>query len=304
MTISIELVLAVVGTLVAATLAGRIIKRCHAPDRPHAVIDNMNTRIDAWWLIAALVLLASWFGALGLAVLFAAASLQGLREYLPTNHGHSGPLRWALIAATAMQYGCALHAPPVVFALLLPVSMGGMFALVALGHLQAQRSSALPGAMLLCVYCISHIPAIAALDVRGRADAGLGPAMFVVIVVQASDVLQYIAGKLAGRHPIAPRLSPGKTIEGALGGLLGAGVLGACLAALTPYDRGTAAALGVLLGMLGIAGGLVFSALKRRRGIKDWGTIIPGHGGVLDRLDSLCLSAPAFYYLLRISPGT
>lgn len=298
-----QLVIAIVMALVTATLVGRSIKRCHSPREPHAVIDNMNTRIDAWWLIAALVFLASWFGATGITLLFAAASIQGMREYLSSTPVRSGAT-WVLpIAAVGVQYVLALADTPIAFMLLLPLGVVAILGLRAFGVLRTSHSADLPGALLACVYCVSHVPAIAALDVTHPAGSGLGPALFVVIVVQASDVMQYIAGKLAGRHPIAPRLSPGKTIEGALGGLLGAGVLGGLLAALTPYDRGTAAALGVLLGALGIAGGLWFSALKRRRGIKDWGSIIPGHGGVLDRLDSLCLAAPAFYHLLRMSPG-
>lgn len=299
----VQVVLAIVAALVTATLVGRAIKRRRSPRAPHAVIDNMNARIDAWWIIAALVFLASWFGATGIALLFAAASLQAVREYLAPTCSRSHGIRVLPIAAVGIQYVLALGDTPIAFMLLLPLGVVSLMGLSALGVLPASRATAVSGALVLCVYCGSHVPAIAALDVPNPAGSGLGPALFVVIVVQASDVMQYIAGKLAGRHPIAPRLSPGKTVEGALGGLLGAGVLGGALAALTPYDAGTAALLGVLLGALGIAGGLVFSAMKRRRGIKDWGDIIPGHGGVLDRLDSLCLSAPAFYHLLRIAPG-
>ena len=123
--------------------------------------------------------------------------------------------------------------------------------------------------------------------------------LFLLLVTQASDVLQYAWGKLLGRRPIAPRLSPSKTLEGTLGGLLSAVALGAALAPLTPFSPAGAAGVSLLLTLLGFAGGLSLSAIKRRRGIKDWGTLIPGHGGLLDRLDSLYLSAPAFYYLLR-----
>lgn len=298
-----QLVLAIVVVLVVATLVGRSIKRRYSPHAPHAVIDNMNTRIDAWWIIVGLVGIASWFGAGGLALLFAAASVQGLREYLPRTLARSlGVWIW-LMAAAGAQYALALSNAPIAFMLLVPTGVLSILGFSALGVSPVPRSKDLAAAALLCVYCISHIPAIAALDAPNRAGSGLGPALFAVIVVQGSDVVQYIAGKLAGRHPIAPRLSPGKTVEGALAGVLGAGALGASLAGLTPYGASTAALLGVVLGALGIAGGLLFSAMKRRRGIKDWGTIIPGHGGVLDRLDSLCLSAPAFYHLLRLAPG-
>lgn len=295
-----NLVLGILFALVAATFLGRIIKRRRSPYSPHAVIDNMNTRIDAWWIIAALLFAASWIGAVGLALLFAAASLQASREYIAKMPAAT----WvALVAATALQYLLAVEGPSIAFLVLLPLVVAAVVGMSALGRVRTTPSDAMPSALLLCVYCLSHVPALTSLEVNNPADSNLGPALFVVIVVQASDVMQYIAGKLAGRHPIAPRLSPGKTVEGVLGGLLGAGVLGASLAALTPYGIVTAAAVAVGLAALGIAGGLLFSAMKRKRGIKDWGDAIPGHGGVLDRLDSLCLSAPAFYHLLRILPG-
>jgi phosphatidate cytidylyltransferase len=295
------LALGILVALVAATLLGRIIKRHRSPHEPHAVIDNMNTRIDAWWIIASLLFAASWLGAVGLAMLFAAASLQASREYVP---GMPAAAWVSLAAAIALQYVLAVGGPSIVFLLMLPLIVAAIIGASALGMPRRAHSNRLSGALLLCVYCVSHVPALTSLEVPNAAGSHLGPALFLVIVVQASDVMQYIAGKLAGRHPIAPRLSPGKTVEGALGGLLGAGVLGAALAALTPYGVGTAAALAVGLAALGIAGGLLFSAMKRKRGIKDWSDVIPGHGGVLDRLDSLCLCAPAFYHLLRISYGT
>lgn len=296
-----QLVVAIFVALATATLVGRLIKRCHSPREPHAVIDNMNTRIDAWWILAALVLIAAWFGTAGIAVLFAAASVQGMREYVAPGRPRSRVVWGGMIAVVGLQYILALSDTPTAFMLLVPLGVIAIRGLSALGIASASHSTDVPAALLLCVYCVAHVPAIAALDISNPAGSGIGPALFLVIVVQASDVMQYIAGKLAGRHPIAPRLSPGKTIEGAVGGLLGAGLLGASLAALTPYCAAMAGALGVLLCALGIAGGLVFSVLKRRRGIKDWGDIIPGHGGVLDRLDSLCLSAPVFYHVLRVS---
>ncbi len=123
--------------------------------------------------------------------------------------------------------------------------------------------------------------------------------VFLVLIVQASDVLQYLWGKLAGRHQLAPTISPGKTVEGLIGGIASATALGAALYWLTPFPPLTAAALTLAATCAGVLGGLILSAMKRERGIKDWGSWIAGHGGLLDRMDSIWLSAPIFYVICR-----
>jgi phosphatidate cytidylyltransferase len=111
--------------------------------------------------------------------------------------------------------------------------------------------------------------------------------------------LQYTAGKLWGRRPIAPTLSPGKTLEGTVLGIAGATVIGTALYPLTPFTVLQAAGLSLVIAVMGFCGGLVMSAIKRDRGVKDWGATIPGHGGILDRIDSVVFSAPVFFHLTR-----
>ena len=127
----------------------------------------------------------------------------------------------------------------------------------------------------------------------------LGLLLFLLIVVQGSDVLQYVWGKTLGKHPIAPNVSPNKTWEGFIGGVLSATALGAALWWVTPFTPLMAALLAFISCVMGFAGGLVMSAIKRDRGIKDFGSIIPGHGGIMDRLDSLCFAAPVFFHAVR-----
>ena len=122
---------------------------------------------------------------------------------------------------------------------------------------------------------------------------------FLVIVVQGSDVLQYIFGKLAGRHKIAPTLSPSKTWEGLVGGVASATALGTGLWWITPFSPLQAAGMALVMCLMGFLGGLVFSAIKRDRGVKDWGRMIEGHGGMLDRLDSVIFAAPVFFHFTR-----
>jgi phosphatidate cytidylyltransferase len=104
---------------------------------------------------------------------------------------------------------------------------------------------------------------------------------------------------MLGRTPVAPRVSPSKTLEGTLGGIILATALGAALAGLTPFSAWQAGALALVIALAGFAGGLVMSAIKRDGDVKDWGDLIEGHGGVLDRVDSLVFSAPLFFHLVR-----
>ena len=111
--------------------------------------------------------------------------------------------------------------------------------------------------------------------------------------------LQYIWGKLFGRHRIAPAVSPNKTWEGFLGGVATATLIGTGLWWVTPFTPWQAALMSLVIALMGFAGGLTMSAIKRDRGVKDFGTLIAGHGGVLDRIDSLCFAAPVFFHLTR-----
>lgn len=151
----------------------------------------------------------------------------------------------------------------------------------------------------ICLICIAHIPALLTLDIPGYSGRNIFLLVFLVLIAQASDVLQYLWGKWLGKHPIAPRISPSKTVEGFLGGITCATLLGTSLWWITPFTMVQAAVVSLLIALLGFVGGLILSAQKRACGIKDWGDMICGHGGMLDRIDSLWLSAPVFYYIVK-----
>jgi phosphatidate cytidylyltransferase len=132
-------------------------------------------------------------------------------------------------------------------------------------------------------------------------DVGARLVFFVAAVTWVGDIVAYLVGIALGRHRLLPKVSPNKTVEGAVGGLLGSTAAGLVCAwefvpLLTPL---TGALLGLAGGILGQLGDLVESLLKRDVGIKDTAGLIPGHGGVLDRFDSLLFSAPLLYYYFR-----
>ncbi len=152
-------------------------------------------------------------------------------------------------------------------------------------------------AAMVTIYCISYVPALLSLEIPGYDGQNILLIAFLIIVVQASDVLQYIWGKLTGKTKIAPRLSPSKTVEGFVGGVLSATVLGTGLWWITPFTFWQAGIMAMIIALMGFFGGLVMSAIKRDRGVKDWGDVIAGHGGFIDRLDSVIFAAPIFFHL-------
>ena len=154
-------------------------------------------------------------------------------------------------------------------------------------------------ALMIAVFCLSHVPALLTLRIPGHEGREVLPIVWLIVVVQLSDVLQYVVGKLAGRRPVAPALSPSKTLEGTVGGIALAVAVGAALHGLVPFGPAGAGALALVVTAMGFLGGLVMSAIKRDRGVKDWGHLIAGHGGFIDRLDSVLFAAPVFFHLVR-----
>jgi len=296
----------VIGVLALASAVGRVLKMTVASGGPHAAIDNLNARVKAWWLMVVVIGLALLAGKTGVIVLFAFASFVALREYTsiaPTRRGDHWALLLCFFVAIPFQYlliwiewyGLYSIFIPVYCFLVLPVLS------VMRGEVRAfmQRTATLQWGLMICVYCISHVPALLTLDIPGYEGRNAFLLVFLILIVQSSDVLQYVWGKLFGKTKIAPEVSPSKTVAGFVGGVACTTVLGAALWWITPFTLPQAALISFALALMGFLGGLVMSAIKRDRGVKDWGTMIEGHGGMLDRLDSVCFSAPVFFHIVR-----
>lgn len=298
----------VFGFLTVASLIGYALgRRAAAPTASEgfrATTTNLNARLRAWWIIIIFCWLALALGSKGACVLFGFVSFWGLREFLtltPTQAGDHRALFWVFFVITPLQYflvaiqwyGLFVILIPVYAFLFIPMRMA------VSGEYEnfLARAARTQWALMVCVYCVSHAPALMMLPLRTNNGASL--LFFFLLVVQSSDVLQYIWGKLLGRHQIAPRISPNKTWEGFLGGIASATALGTGLWWATPFNPWQAAAMSLVTTLLGFAGGLTMSAIKRDRGVKDYGTLIQGHGGVMDRVDSICFAAPVFFHLTR-----
>ena len=246
---------------------------------------------------------ALWLGAaISCVLLFASTIGAGLKIFSARNQPHAvidnlnARIRsWWVMAAVL---GSALWAGTLAtFALFAVVSLVALREYLTAAP--TSRAMAWIAGLMICVVCFAHIPALLTLDIPGYRGSNVFLLVFLVLVAQASDVLQYLWGKWLGRRPIAPRISPSKTVEGFLGGISCATLLGASLWWITPFSNMQAAAVSLMITLLGFVGGLILSAQKRARGIKDWGDLIGGHGGMLDRIDSLWLSAPVFYHFVR-----
>lgn len=286
---------------IAAMLRWRVAKW-----QPHAVIDNLVARINAWWWMVGLLGAAFLFKRDGVILLFALISFLALREFITltqTRRGDHAALAVSFFIALPVQffliwiewYGLWSILIPVYAFLLLPI----LAALSADTTRFLERAAKVQWGLMICVFCLSHVPALVTLDIANYSPRNLLLIAFLIIVVQGSDVLQYIFGKLFGKHLLAPALSPSKTWEGLIGGILSATALGAALYRLTPFTLVQAASIAFVICLMGFLGGLVMSAIKRDRGVKDWGHLIEGHGGVLDRIDSLVFAAPVYFHVIR-----
>ena len=293
-------------TLIIASSIGYGLKFKVGFSTPHAVIDNLNARINAWWVMILIIFAAAALGFYGLIGLFFVISFMALREFLSLLYIRRGdhlalaacfyvilPIQYILVAIDWFSMFTIFI--PVYGFLFLPI----LSALLGDTAHFLDRSTKVQWALMISVFCISHIPAILTLDIEGFEDKKLLLMIFLILVVQSSDVLQYVWGKLFGKHKIAPKLSPSKTVEGFVGGVVSASVLGGSLYWLTPFDPVQAVLMSLLICLMGFLGGLVMSAMKRSMGVKDWGNMISGHGGMLDRMDSLCFAAPIFFHVVR-----
>lgn len=293
------------GILVFASSVGFILKK-KAGITPSPVIDNLNARINAWWVMLIVIASAILMGNAAFIILFALISLFALREFislLPTRRGDYLPLLVAFYFVIPYQYYLVYIDWYGLYSIFIPLYV---FLLIPIASLKQEdtthfleRSAKIQWGLMISVFCISHVPAILNLKLESFHGEPIWLAIWLIIVVQASDVLQYVCGKLFGKHKVAPILSPSKTVEGLVGGIMLATALGVIMAWLTPFSHFEAAFIGFIICIFGFFGGLVMSAIKRDRGVKDWGQLIQGHGGMLDRIDSICFSAPIFFHILR-----
>jgi phosphatidate cytidylyltransferase len=304
------LAMGVVGLLTALTLLGEFLRARLPHGQTDPVVETFMTRVHSWWAMVILLSLAVFSGEVGILLLFAFASFAALREFLTYAYKRRADhlsLALAAFVILPLQYvfvglgWTALYTVfiPVYAFLLLPI----VSALRGDPRRFLVRVAEMQWGLMICVYCISHVPALLTYDMGpGAEDRSVLLIVFLAMVVQFGDLFDYVAGRRFGRRKIAPELSP-KTLEGMATGIAAAALIGAALSWITPFGPLGAAAMAALASAAGMFGSLVFAAIKRDKGVKDWSHLIPGQGGFLDQLDSVIFAAPVFYHVTHLVWG-
>lgn len=290
------------GLLVIASLTVFGLRKLH-PEKDYT---ELSQRINSWWVMITLFTIAILLSKKISVIFFALVSFLALKEYfsiITTRRADRRVLFWAYLAIPVQYYwvlqgwyGMFIIFIPVYIFLLLPMRM------VIIGETRhfLHAAGTLHWGLMTMVFSISHVAFFLALpDNPDYHAGGAGLVLYLVFLTQFNDVAQYIWGKLLGRHKILPKVSPKKTWEGFLGGLLTTTVLAFLLAdLLTPLSYYHGIAAGLIISLGGFIGDVTISALKRDIGVKDSGSLLPGHGGILDRIDSLTYTAPLFFHFV------
>ncbi|MEE8434771.1 MAG: phosphatidate cytidylyltransferase [bacterium] len=289
--------------LVVATVLVWLLRRA----RPGAAMDEVRLRVLSWWVIIIIVSVAMGLGPKVTIVYWGFLSFLALKEYysiIPTRRADRRVMLYAYLAIPVQYYfiwtdwyGMFIIFIPVYMFLFLP------FRMVLVGETRnwLHGVSSLHWGLMAMVFGLSHICYFlmvpAGVNPKG---GGAGLIFFLIFLTQFNDVAQFVWGKLLGRHKVVPLVSPGKTWEGLLGGIVTTTAVAWALSPyLTPMAYPMSLAAGVLIAVSGFIGDVTISALKRDLGIKDTGNMLPGHGGILDRIDSLIYTGPLFFHFTR-----
>tara|TARA_R110002051_G_scaffold141578_1_gene214762 strand:- start:11511 stop:12455 length:945 start_codon:yes stop_codon:yes gene_type:complete len=291
--------------LIGLTFLGEVLRARQDPDTQNPVLETYMTRVQSWWGMVALIGVAMLLGKVGVIILFAFASFAALREFLTlTTKAQADHMSLALafFVVLPLQYifvamdwtGLYSIFIPTYAFLLLPI----VSALRGNTNKFLIRVAETQWGLMITVYCVSQVPALINLDIAGYGDRSILLVTFLVMVVQLGDLLEYFFGRRFGRTKIAAGLSP-KTWEGVACGVGSAMLIGALISWITPFGVLGAAAMAGAASIVGMFGNIVFAAIKRDRGVKDWSHLIPGQGGFVDQLDSVVFAAPIFYHLTK-----
>jgi len=308
----------VLGLLAAASVIGRVLRRSADTTLNPAMVKTFRSRVNAWWTMYA-ILIAGFLvdfvfrSTITTVVLFGLVSFWALREYItmtPTRRGDHRTLFWTFFLFTPLQYLLVgLGSDYFVFYTTMIPVYASLFipARIAISgdpKRFLERVAKIQAGLLICVYALSHAPALLSLELETSAGlpwTGSKPGLlfFFVLLVQLNDVFQYVWGQLLGKHVIAPQINSSKTWEGVIGGLMSSMILSMLLYWATPFSLWEAPCIALVVSLAGFAGTMTMSAVKRDRGVSDYGTLVQGHAGVLDRIDSICFAAPVFFHLTR-----
>ncbi len=299
-------VIAIIGIIIGVLVFASTLFYVWGLLKPTADLKELKTRTNSWWAMAALIIITTLVHPALSFIAFGLLSFVALRELASISKNVRDEDRRVIIwcyLAIPIQYFIAYKGWFNIFVIFIPVFMFVWipFMLVIRGTTAeiGRAMSVLPTQLMLTVFSLSHLAYLLSLpNLEGFHAGGRGLLLFVVFLTEINDVFQFIWGKILGKNKILPKISPNKTWEGFIGGILSTTILAYFLRFLTPFTGIEALIIGFCIANAGFVGDIIISAVKRDIGIKDTGLLIPGHGGILDRIDSLSLSAPTFFYIV------
>lgn len=317
---TIILILIVFVVLGALFTAGQILRRQPESNFDKAIIRTFNRRVGAWLTICVMLVVALCLSKVVTVVFFGILSFWALREFItmtPTRPADHRTLFWVFFVFTPLQYVLVGLDWYNFYTILIPVYVSlfipARIAFTGDHKRFLERSAKIQFGVLICVYALSHAPALLYLDLVKYNQATdtwepwvgkpTGLLFFFIVMVQVSDTLHFVWDRLFGRYVIASAINPTKTWEGLIGTVCSTAVVGMLIQLLlpdvTPFTWYGAGFMAVLISVMASSGSMTMSAIKRDRGIKDYGTLVTGHAGVLDRIDSVCFAAPIFFHFTR-----
>lgn len=298
---SAYLMLLILGILLISSILRMTLKKRLKTDS----YEELKQRIQSWWWMIALLFGAIYTGTSATIIFFGFLSFLALKEFLsitPIRQEDRKVVFWLYLSIPFQYYwvheswyGMFIIFISVYVFLFIPVRM------ILIGQTDGFIRSAgiMHWAVMLTVFCISHLAYLLVLPAKNELAGNVGLILYLLFLTQGNDVAQFVWGKLLGKRKIIPKISPNKTWEGFLGGMLTIIGISAFLGPyLTPMTLKQSLLSGALINLAGFFGDLVISSVKRDLNIKDTGNLIPGHGGLLDRMDSLIYTAPIFFHYI------
>lgn len=314
------LIAAILGLLGLLMLAGLYLKRQPESKFDAAIVAKFNQRLQFWFMICVLLAVSLFLGQTPTVILFGLLSFWALREFItmtPTRRGDHRTLFWVFVGFLPAQYILVALDQYALFTVVIPVYASlfipARIAFTGDRERFLERTAKIQFGLLICVYSLSHAAALLNLDLMmwdteqnmkvewtGQ-PAGL--LLFFMIVVQVSDALHFAWDRLLGKHLIAREVDDMKSWEGLIGAALCSALLGMLIwlsfPNITPFTWYGAALMALIISIMASSGSMTMAAIKRDRGVKDYGSLVQGHAGILDRIDSICFAAPIFFHLTR-----
>jgi phosphatidate cytidylyltransferase len=294
-------------TQLAANLVAFVLARF----RPGKDYRELRARFRTqWWilLILALVFLVGRPAALGFTGIVSFVAFKEYLSLIPARRADHPVVLWAYLAIPLQYYWVAIESYGL-FIVFIPVYvfLGLAFRAVLTAETKdfVKALGTLYLGLMLTVYNLSHLAYLFVMPPKRPTETGgAGLCFYLLTLTALNDMFQYVWGKWLGRRKVIPAISPGKTWAGLVGGIATTAAMAVALAPFfTPFDIGHALGMGLLIGVAGFAGDVTMSAVKRDLGIKNTGSVLPGHGGFLDRLDSYTFTAPLFFHVMRYFYG-